>query len=199
MLYWLSPLAAAFSPIEAKPVQKLARILKSKTLFRGRVVDLKIERVLEPGGVETTREVVCHPGSIVVIPHLPDGRLVLVRQYRHAVGESLWELVAGGMERGETPRQSARRELLEETGYHARVLKPLLEFYPSPGILSERMHLVEAWDLSPAKGRPDADERIKIGFFTQKQVVQMIKRHKIRDGKTLVGILWRFRGGSASA
>ena len=79
------------------------------------------------------------------------------------------------MEPGETPRQSARRELLEETGYHARILKPLLEFYPSPGILSEKMHLVEAWDLTPSKGQPDADERIEIGFFTVNQVIKMIQ------------------------
>ena len=154
---------------------KKARVLKSKTIFRGRVVQLKVDRVIEPGGVETTREVVCHPGSVVIVPHLPDGRLVLVRQYRHAVQESLWELVAGGMEPGETPRQSARRELLEETGYHARVIKPLLEFYPSPGILSEKMHLVEAWDLTPSKGQPDADERIETGFFTVNKVIKMIK------------------------
>jgi len=160
---------------------------------------LKVERVVEPGGVETTREVVYHAGSVVVIPHLPDGRLVLVRQYRHAVRESLWELVAGGMERGETPRQSARRELWEETGYHARVLKPLFEFYPSPGILSERMHLVEAWDLTLSKGQPDADERIEIGFFTVKRVMEMIQSNQIRDGKTLVGILLLFGAGLASA
>ena len=97
-------------------MSKNARVLESKTIYRGRAVELKVDRVIEPGGVETTREVVCHPGSVVVVPHLPDGRLILVRQYRHAVQESLWELVAGGMERGETPRQSARRELLEETG-----------------------------------------------------------------------------------
>ena len=178
---------------------KEARVLKSKTLFRGRVVQLKVDRVIEPGGVETTREVVCHPGSVVVVPHLPDGRLILVRQYRHAVQESLWELVAGGMERGETPRQSARRELLEETGYHARVLKPLLEFYPSPGILSEKMHLVEAWDLTPSKGQPDADERIETGFFTVNKVLEMIQSNEIRDGKTLVGILLLFGAELASA
>jgi len=199
MIYWLPPLAAALSPFEAKPVQKRARILSSKTLFRGRVVELKVERVVEPGGVETTREVVCHPGSVVVIPHLPDGRLVLVRQYRHPVRESLWELVAGGIERGETPRQSARRELREETGYHARVLKPLLEFYPSPGILSERMHLVEAWDLTPSKGQADADERIEIGFFTVHKLMQMIRKNEIRDGKTLVGILFLFGAEIGSA
>jgi ADP-ribose pyrophosphatase len=180
-------------------MRRRARILESTTLYRGRVVELRVERVVEPGGVETTREVVCHPGSVVVVPHLPDGRMILVRQYRHAVQESLWELVAGGMERGETPRQSARRELLEETGYHARVLKPLLEFYPSPGILSEKMHLVEAWDLTPSKGQPDADERIETGFFSVNKVLQMIKNNKIRDGKTLVGILLLFGAELASA
>ena len=199
MIYWLPPLAGALSSFEAKPVQKRARILSSKTLFRGRVVELKVEQVIEPGGVEVTREVVCHAGSVVVIPHLPDGRLVLVRQYRHPVRESLWELVAGGIERGETPRQSARRELREETGYHARVLKPLLEFYPSPGILSERMHLVEAWDLTPSKGQADADERIEIGFFTVHRLMQMIRKNQIRDGKTLVGILFLFGAEIGSA
>src|SRR5580704_3874107 len=112
----MPPLAAAFSFFEVQPVQKTAHTIKSKTVYRGRIVELKVDRVIEPGGVETTREVVCHPGSVVVLPRLPDGRLILVRQYRYAVKESLWELVAGGMERGETPRQSARRELLEEAG-----------------------------------------------------------------------------------
>jgi len=196
MLYSLPPLASALSPFEAKPVQKRARILSRKTLFRGRRLELRVDRVVEPGGVETTREVVCHPGSVVVIPHLPDGRLILVRQYRHAVRENLWELVAGGMERGETPRQSARRELLEETGYHARILKPLLEFYPSPGILTEKMHLVEAWDLTPSKGQPDEDERIETGFFTIRQVLKMIQDNAIRDAKTLVGILLLFGSNS---
>lgn len=180
-------------------MQKRARILKSKTIYHGRVVELKVDRVIEPGGVETTREVVCHAGSVVVIPHLPDDRLILVRQYRYAVKESLWELVAGGMERGETPRQGARRELLEETGYHARVLKPLLEFYPSPGILSEKMHLVEAWDLTPSQGQPDADERIEVGFFSVSEVFEMIECGEIRDGKTLVGILLLFGAGLDSA
>lgn len=179
-------------------MQTRARILDSKSIFRGRAVELKVEHVIEPGGVETTREVVCHPGSVVIVPHLPDGRLILVRQYRHAVQQSLWELVAGGIEPGETPRQSARRELLEETGYRARTLKPFLEFYPSPGILSEKMHLVEAWDLTPSQGKPDADERIETGFFTIHKIMNMIKSHEIRDAKTLVGILLLFGRQSAA-
>jgi ADP-ribose pyrophosphatase len=198
MLYWRHPFAAASLLFEAESVQKRARILKSKTIYRGKVVELKVEQVVEPGDARTTREVVVHAGSVVVVPRLPDGRLILVRQYRHAVKETLWELVAGGMERGETPRQSARRELMEEAGYRARVLKPLLEFYPSPGILSEKMHLVEASDLVPSKGQPDADERIEVGFFTVSKVKEMIRNNEIRDGKTLVGILLLFGVGSVS-
>jgi ADP-ribose pyrophosphatase len=177
-------------------VPKRARTLESKTIYRGRVIELKVDRVIEPGGVETTREVVCHPGSAVVIPHLPDGRLILVRQYRYAAKQSLWELVAGGLEPGETPSQGARRELQEETGYRARIMKPLLEFYPSPGVLSEKMHLFEARGLSPAKGVPDEDERIKTGFFTLKDLAAMMKHHKIHDGKTLVGILFLLGRGT---
>jgi ADP-ribose pyrophosphatase len=176
-------------------VQNRARILESKTVFRGRVVELKVDRVVEPGDVETTREVVLHAGSVVVVPHLPDGRLILVRQYRHAVQETLWELVAGGMEPGETPCESARRELLEETGHQAHILKPVLEFYPSPGILSEKMHIVEAWDLTPSEGQPDDDEGIEIGLFTINEVLKMIQNHDIRDGKTLIGMLLLFGAG----
>ena len=121
------------TPFEAKPCQARPHPRAAKPSTGEESVELKVDRVIEPGGVETTREVVCHPGSVVVVPHLPDGRLILVRQYRHAVQESLWELVAGGMEPGETPRQSARRELQEEAGYRARVLKPLLGVLPEPG------------------------------------------------------------------
>lgn len=179
-------------------MRKNVRILKSETLFTGRVVKLKLERVVEPGGVETTRELVCHPGSVVVVPHLPDDRLILVRQYRHAVKQTMWELVAGGLEPGETPRHAARRELMEEAGYRAKVLRPVLEFYPSPGILTEKMHLVEAWDLTPAKAQPDEDERIEIGVFPINKVVEMVRNNTIRDAKTLIGVLYLFGGGSTS-
>ena len=169
-----------------------ARVLKSKSIFRGRVIELKVEQVVEPGGIRTTREIVCHPGSVVIVPHLPDGRIIMVRQYRHAAKQSLWELVAGGMEIGETPRQSAQRELREETGYRARVVTPFLEFFPSPGVLSEKMHLVEAHGLTLSKGEPDQDERLEIGAFTVDELLKMVRRKKIRDGKSLVGILWLF-------
>ena len=167
-----------------------ARLVRSQNLYRGRVVALNLDDVIEPGGVHATREVVLHPGSVVVMPCLADGRVVLVRQFRYAVGRSLWELVAGSLKPGERVLPAARRELLEETGYHARHLKHLVRFFPSPGFLSEEMHLVEARGLKLASAQPEEDERIEVGRFTRVQLRRMLQSGKIRDGKTLVGLLW---------
>jgi ADP-ribose diphosphatase len=173
-------------------------VVQSKTIFKGKVVTLKIERVVEPGGVRTRREVVVHPGAVVLLPRLPDGGILLVRQYRHPARQSLWELVAGTLEPGETPRHAARRELEEETGYRAREMKAILNFYPSPGILSERMHLFEARGLVRSKSNPDDDERIQVRRFTLRQVRSMVRRKKIKDAKTLIGLLWFFQRSKAA-
>jgi len=174
------------------------KVLRRRTIYKGRVVWLTLDRVIEPGGVTADREVVRHAGSVVVLPHLPDGRIVLVRQFRYATGKSLWELVAGGIESGETPAQAARRELLEETGYRARSVKLLFSFYSSPGFLSERMHLVEASGLVASKAQPEDDERIEVGQFTLVQIRDKIQSKKIEDGKTLVGLLWLLGLGQRS-
>lgn len=166
------------------------RVVKSQTIFQGKVVQLKVDRVREPSGVTAEREVVCHGGSVVVLPRLDDGRVVLVRQYRYAVRRWLWELVAGGIEPGETAREAARRELLEETGYRARTVKTLLVFYSSPGFLTERMVLAEARGLARGRAEPEHDEWIQLGRFTPAQLRKMIRTKIIRDSKTLVGLLW---------
>jgi ADP-ribose pyrophosphatase len=173
------------------------RVLRSRTAFKGKLVQVKVDRVVEPGGIAADREIVCHPGSVVVLPELPDGRLLLVRQFRYAARRWLWELVAGGIEPGETPLEAARRELEEETGYRARVFRPLFTFFPSPGFVSEKMHLLEARGLTPAKAQPDPDERIRLGRFTEGQLRRMLRARKIEDGKTLVGLLWRLSRGRA--
>jgi len=180
-------------------VTKRARLLRSTTIYDGRVVRLKVDRVIEPGGVKATREVVCHRGSVVVLPRLDDGRVLLVRQFRYAAGKSLWELVAGGIELGETPAAAARRELLEETGYRARTLRPLFHFYASPGFLSERMFLFEARGLSGSKAQPERDERIRLGRLTLAGLRTMLRNNKIEDGKTLVGLLWLLGSGPAAS
>jgi ADP-ribose pyrophosphatase len=172
------------------PLPSKSRVLSSKTVFNGKVVTVKVQQVREPGGVRAARELVCHSGSVVVLARLNDGRLLLVRQYRHAAGQSLWELVAGGIERGESPTEAARRELLEETGYRALRLKRLFDFYPSPGVMTERMFLVEARGLTLTEAAPESDERIRVGQFTVGQMKKMLAARKIKDGKTLAGLYW---------
>lgn len=165
------------------------RILHSETLYRGRVLTLKLDEIIEPGGIQARRELVVHPGSVVVLPLLEDGRVVLVRQFRYAARQSLWELVAGSLEPRESVLAAARRELIEETGYRARALRRLVSFYPSPGFLTERMHLVQARGLTPGQAQLEADERIEVGQFTRAQLRRMVSSGIIQDGKTLVGLL----------
>jgi ADP-ribose pyrophosphatase len=168
------------------------RTLSSRTIYKGKIVTLKVDRVLEPGKITATREIVQHPGSVVVLARLGDGGVLLVRQFRYATGRSLWELVAGGLEPGESARRAAQRELLEETGYRARMIRPIFEFYSSPGFVSERMHLVEAQDLSLEKPQPESDEHIQVRKFTPAELKNMVEQKKIVDAKTLIGLLWLF-------
>jgi ADP-ribose pyrophosphatase len=167
------------------------RILRSQTLYRGRIVTLKLDRIIEPGGMQAVREVVVHRASVVILPRLEDGRVILVRQYRYAARQELWELVAGTLERGETVLRAARRELLEEAGYRARRVRHLVSFYPSPGFLTERMHVIEARGLILSRARPESDERIEVGKFTRRELDRMMASGEIEDGKTLVALLWR--------
>jgi len=159
-------------------------------LFQGRVFALKREQVAEPNGLIATREIVVHPGSVVVLPVLPGGCLVLIRQYRHAAGQYLWELVAGHKEPNEDPIEGAQRELQEETGYTAKRIKKLLEVFPSPGLLGERMDIFLAEDLTKGRARPEDDEKITQRIFTLREAKDWIRSGKIRDSKTIAGLLY---------
>ncbi len=170
----------------------IAKILESKTIYQGPVFGVRRDEVLEPGGIRTTREVITHPGSVVVLPVLPDGRILLIRQYRHATRRFLWELVAGRMEAGESPRRAAVRELIEETGYRARRLRVFLDVFPTPGFLEERMYILLAQELTSGDARPEVDERITSRLFTSTQLRRMIRRGKLRDAKTIAGLLYYF-------
>ncbi len=169
-----------------------AKILRSEIIYKGPVFGVRRDEVLEPGGIRTTREVVTHPGSVVILPLLPDGRILLVRQYRHATRQFLWELVAGRIERGENPRQAAARELLEETGYRAKRYRVFLDVFPTPGFLEERMYILLAQGLISGDARPEEDEKISSRVFNRSQLRQMIRRGKLRDAKTIAGLLYYF-------
>ena len=170
-----------------------ARILRSKTIYTGTVFGVRQDRVIEPGGIRTTRDVVTHHGSVVLLPVLDDRRILLVRQYRHAVGQFLWELVAGRIELGEPPLTAARRELLEETGYTARRFRKLLDVFPTPGFVSERMIVFAATGLTAGRARPESDERITSRAFTLRLLERMIRRGTLRDAKSIAGLLYYSR------
>ena len=166
-----------------------ARVLQHRRVHAGKVLDLDVDEVLEPGGVRGLREVVRQRGSVAALAVLDDGRIVLVRQYRYAVDSLVWELPAGRRDPGETPEQGALRELEEEVGLRSAALEPLLTFWTTPGFCDEVMHLFRATGLTPVPPRPEADEKIEQATFTLDEAMAMVKRGEIREGKTLVALL----------
>jgi len=166
-----------------------ARVARHERVYSGKVVDLDVDEVEEPGGVRGTREVVRQRGSVAALPVHDDGRVVLVRQYRYAVDALVWELPAGRRDPGETSEAGARRELEEEVGLRAARLEPLAEFWTTPGFCDEVMHLFRATGLEKVPPRPEADERIEWVELTLDQARAMIGRGEIREGKTLVALL----------
>ncbi len=176
-----------------------AVIRSSQIVFRGRVFRVRRDWVEEPalrGAARrpaAMREVVEHAGSVVVLPVFPDGRVLLVRLYRHAAGDFLWELVAGHIEADERPLHAGRRELMEETGYQARRFERLLTFFPTPGFLTEQMHLYRATGLCAGRARPEADEDFEVRAFPRGELERLVRRGELRDGKTLVGVLLELR------
>jgi len=173
-------------PTKKKP----ARVISSKTVFKSKVFSVRHEEVVEPGGMKVARDVVIHPGSVVVLPVFPDGRILMIRQYRHAAKQFLWELVAGRKDHGENFVQGAHRELREETGYKARRMTKMLDLFPSPGFISENMVIFLAEGLTKGEAHPEADEKITQRIFTLQEAERWIRSGKIRDSKSVAGILF---------
>ena len=185
-----------------------ARILSSRVSYRGPVFSVTTDEVEEPGGVRARRDVIRHSGSVVVLavdvlavddaasngPAKAAGkaepRVLLERQYRHAAQSMMWELPAGRIDDGETPLTAAKRELLEETGYRARHWKRILYFYVSPGFLDETMTIYLASGLKAGPAQPEADEKIAVRFFGLPEARRMALEGRIRDAKTIAGVLW---------
>ncbi len=145
------------------------------------------------------RALVLHPGAVTILPIFDDGRICLIRNFRPAVGHELFELPAGTLEPGEAPLATAYRELEEETGYVAARIEPLLEFWMSPGILNERMHLFVATELRPGRTSLDVGEIITPCIVTRDEALAMVQDGRIQDAKSLVGILYLERYAAASA
>ncbi len=166
-----------------------AQVLQQRRIYTGKILDLDVDDVVEPGGVRGVREVVRQRGSVAALPVFDDSRVVLVRQYRYAVDSLVWELPAGRRDGGETPEQAAQREMEEEVGLRAARLEPIATFWTTPGFCDEVMHLFRATVLEPVPPRPEADERIEHATFTLEEAMAMVKRGEIREAKTLVALL----------
>jgi len=169
------------------------RFLSQKKIFQGKKIDLTLEK-FHYGKHVFTRETITHPGSVVILPRLPDGKLILIYQYRHTCRKRIWELPAGTIEvkkgRREPALYCARRELQEEGGFRAGRFRKLCDFYLAPGTSTEKMTFYLADKLTRNKLPEDADEIIETHVWTLKQTLEMIHSGRIRDAKTIAAILF---------
>jgi ADP-ribose pyrophosphatase len=167
--------------------EPLPVVLNSRLVYEGRVVRLRVDEIALPDGGTATRETVEHPGAVVVIALDEQRQVLLVRQYRHAIGRWLLELPAGGLEPGEEPLQAAARELREEVGVEARRWTPLGQFYSSPGFVNERLHAFLAEDLCSVPMDPDDDEDITVVRYPLQHLLS--HPEETPDSKTLATLL----------
>lgn len=163
---------------------QIEELISSTFKFKGRIIDVKVDEVRTPDGNIATREVVVHKGAVGVLPII-DNKVLLVKQYRHAVGEVLWEIPAGIFREGETPEECAIRELREEVGLAPLNLVKLGEIFVSPGCSTEKIYLFYADRFKPDPLPKDEDENIETGEFAIDTFREMIEEGRIKDSKTL--------------
>jgi len=172
---------------------KKVQVLSSKLVYDGKVFRVTSDKVKEPTGITAQRDLIRHSGSVVVLAIDEDGaepRVLLERQYRYAAQDYLWELPAGRIDPGEAALAGAKRELIEETGYRARRWQRACVFYASPGFLDETMAIYLARGLTSGDSTPEEDESIECRLVPLSRCIEMIFSGTIRDGKTIVGVLW---------
>ncbi|CAN5153102.1 NUDIX hydrolase [soil metagenome] len=164
------------------------KVISTETIYEGKIFDVKITEIRE-GENEYKREIVEHNGSAVIVPVFADKKVALVKQYRHAAKKYLLEIPAGTLERDENPETGARRELEEEIGVTAKSIEKLMEFYVSPGFLTEKMHVFLATDLTETQQNLEEDELIEIEKLTLDKAFEKIKNGEIEDAKTIIGLI----------
>jgi ADP-ribose pyrophosphatase len=185
---------ASPKPSPKSTKDETAKILDSKVVYEGKLFRVLQDHLIEPGGRESHRDVIRHNGSVVILAVDPSKRkkdpwVVIERQYRHAAGQFLWELPAGKLDPGEAALTGAIRELAEETGYQARKWSALVEYFASPGFLGESMKVFLAEGLIAGEAHPEADEEIDFRLVKLSDLLEMVDKGKIIDGKTLTTVL----------
>ncbi len=165
------------------------KIISSQEKYRTPIFWITEDYAVDPSGFEIRRDIVRHRGSAVMMAVDENKRILLVRQFRLPAGRKMWEIPAGRLDEGETPLQAARRELREETGLRARKWRRLISFYPSPGFLSEKMHVFVATGLTHGEAEPMEDEKIESRWFAAAELGEWIRTGRIQDGKTILAFL----------
>ena len=165
-----------------------ATINSRTTIHKGRVYELVSENITLENGVTTETEFIHHPGATAIVPMLNKTQIILINQYRHALRKFIWEIPAGTLKPGETAITCARRELIEETGYSARKFKQLAEITPVPGYSDERIYIYLATDLEPTGQSLDSDEILNVHTLRFEEALNMIRKGKIQDSKTISGL-----------
>ncbi len=163
--------------------------IDQQTIFNGRVFDVRVDTLLTADGRRYTREIVQHPGAVAIVPIDAEDNVLMVRQYRHAVGQSLLEIPAGVVESGESPDDTAQRELQEEIGFATRNLRALGGVYSSPGFCDELLYLYIARDLIASRLPGDEDEDISVERIPMSNVDRLIRLGEIQDAKSVAGLL----------
>ena len=164
------------------------KTMKSEKIYEGKILNLKVDTVELPDKKYSKREIVEHPGGVGIITITDDNCLVLVKQYRKAIEDFIWEIPAGKLEVNEEPRETAIRELREETGYEAKKLTYLTEFYTTPGYCNEKIHLFLAENLIEVESCPDPGEFIEKSIMPLDELIKMLDRGEIMDSKTMIAI-----------
>jgi ADP-ribose pyrophosphatase len=167
----------------------MEELISSEHVYRGRVVNLRLDTVRVKSGETTLREIIEHNGAVAMIPLDEQGNVTLVKQWRAATGRMMLEIPAGTLDAGETAEEGAPRELREETGLTARRWDFLVRFFPSPGILTEEMFLYLARDLSQGAQELMGDEDITVETLPLEEAIARIETGEIADAKTIVGLL----------
>jgi ADP-ribose pyrophosphatase len=163
------------------------KTLSSETKYTGCIINVRQDNVLLSNGAKHHREVVEHPGGVVIIPVI-DSRVILIKQWRHPVNDELIELPAGKLEKGEDPFLAAKRELTEETGYVAKEWESLGFIYTTPGFCNEKLYFYKATDLDYKQTNLDFGEIIEPYIIEINHAMEMVKNGKINDAKTIVGL-----------
>ena len=164
------------------------KTIDRKNVFKGKVIDFSVDTVIFPKQ-QVEMECINHPGGAAVVPLLSDMSVVLIKQYRHCMGDTIWEIPAGRLEPDENPMDCARRELLEEVGFKATNVQKLTEIYSAPAYCTEVIYIFLATDLIPDKQKLEDDEIIKVVNLPFEKAIEKVKMGEIRDAKTVVGLL----------